>query len=114
MSIVAAWILAVAACIFTAAGHLMLKAGALASRGQHLLSVWWNPWAVCGYALFFFVTLMNLKAFQLLPLKFFVVLNALVLLLVVGGSRMIFREEVGRKAFWGMGFILAGVCIFGL
>ena len=114
MSVHAAYAFAVTACLLTAVAQLMLKAGAHGSHGRHPLRLWWNSWVLASYGLFLGVTLLNLKAFQVLPLKMFVVLNPLVLLMVVAGSRFFFRETLNRSAWGGLGLVLVGVLVFNL
>lgn len=109
-----AWSFALAAALLTAVAQLMLKMGALQSRGLPIPRLWLNPWVATSYGFFFIVTLLNLYAFQVLELKLFVILNSLVLLVVVAGSCVFFGEIVNRKTLAGMGLLLAGVLVFNL
>lgn len=106
--------IALAACLGTVAAQLLLKQGAVRCHGRHALRLWWNPWALSGYALFFAATLLNLKAYQILPLKAGVVFGALTLVAVVVGSRVFFREKVAGRALAGLGLVLAGILAFNL
>lgn len=111
---VAAYMVALAACICTVGAQLFLKHGALGSHGRHAFRLWWNPWALSGYALFFAATLLNLKAYQILPLKAAVYLGALTLASVVVGSRAVFGERLSGRAMAGLGLVLAGILVFNL
>ena len=62
----------------------------------------------------FLNTLINLKAFQVLPMKYAVMLNPLALLGVVFGSSWLFSENICPRAAWGIGLIVAGMLIFSL
>ena len=114
MTLAAAYGYALAACLATVAAQLLLKRGAAASHGLHPARLWWNPGTLAGYGLFFLATLLNLAAYQLLPLKVGVALGALTLLGVVAGSRVFFREALSGPAAGGLLLVLAGVLLFNL
>lgn len=114
MSVPMAWGLALTAVLLTAAAQLLLKAGALRMHGRHIVRLWLNPWVLVSYSLYLGVAMMNLYSFQVLPLKLFVVLSSLVLLLVVLGSRFFFLEELNRQALAGMALVLIGMVVFHL
>lgn len=112
MSTTAAALLAWAACVLTAVAQLILKRGARASGGRHLAMLWMNPWMFVGYGVMFVVTLMNLKAYQVLPLKYGVIFGPLTLVGVLLGSRWLFAEKLNRQAILGVWMILLGMLVF--
>ena len=112
MIMTSAFILGVAAYILTAAAQLMLKKGAQHAGGKHLAMLWVNPWMLVGYGTMFAVTIMNLKAYQVLPLKVSVVLTPLTLVCVLLGSRWLFAEKLNRQAVLGVGMIIFGMLVF--
>jgi len=114
VSLYVAYALALTACVLTTVAQLLLKAGAESSRGGHPFRLWWNPWVLTAYATFFLVTLLSLKAFEVLPLKLMVILNSLILLSVVIGSRCLFGERLSSTALGGLALVLAGVVVFNL
>lgn len=104
--------LAISAAGLSAVAHLLMKAGAARSHGKDAVRWWLNPMALAGYGIMFGVTLLNLAAFKVLPIKFGVVLQPLVLLLVVVGARAFFHEPIRRPTLVGLGLIVAGVVVF--
>ena len=114
MSLASAYAYAGVACVLTALAQLMLKTGAMRAHGRPMLLLWLNPLVLASYAVFFVVTLLNLKAFQVLPLKVLVILQSLVLVMVVLGSSVFFQERLSKNAVAGLGLVLAGVLIFNL
>ena len=112
MTMASAFILGVAAYILTAVAQLMLKKGAQHAGGKHLAILWVNPWMLVGYGTMFAVTLMSLRAYQVLPLKMSVILTPLTLICVLLGSRWLFAERLCRQAMLGVGMILTGMFVF--
>ncbi len=62
----------------------------------------------------FISTLFSLKAFQVLPLKYGVLLFPVTLIAVAFGSAWLFAEEISPRAAWGLGLIVAGMLVFNL
>jgi drug/metabolite transporter (DMT)-like permease len=114
MSPAQAWGLALVGVVLTATAQLLLKAGARRSHGRHAARLWANRQSLLGYLLLFGVTLCNLAAFRVLPLKLAVMLAPLVLILVVAGSRLCFREPLTRPTLAGLALILTGLAVFNL
>jgi drug/metabolite transporter (DMT)-like permease len=112
MSFPSALGLALLGIVLTATAQLLLKAGATRSHGRHALRLWANRQVILGYGVFFLVTLLNLAAYRVLPLKMGVVLSPLMLLLVVAGSRVFFHEKIHRSTLAGLALILVGVVVF--
>ena len=111
---IAAYIVAFAACLCTVLAQLLLKHGAGKSHGRHAVRLWWNAGTLSGYALFFAATLFNLKAFQVLPLKSAVIFQALTLVAVVAGACLFFKERLTRWSTAGLVLVLVGVGVFNL
>jgi drug/metabolite transporter (DMT)-like permease len=104
---------ALAAVLVTAASQLILKAGVDRSRGG-LRGIFLNPLTACAYAMLVGVTLLNLYAFRVVPLKAATVLLPLTLLLVSAGSHWLLRERLTRDQALGALLILAGMAVFAL
>jgi drug/metabolite transporter (DMT)-like permease len=105
-------VLAYVGALLTAAAHGMLKQGAQATRDRGALHTFFHPFSLTAFAVFLAVTVLNLKAFRVLPFRF----NALVLpanYLFVGGlSRLCFSERLTRAQGAGAILILAGTAIY--
>ncbi len=112
MSHTTAMLLALIGVFLNAAAQLLLKAGASRAHGRHALKLWANRQVLLGYAVFVAVTLVNLFAYRVLPLKMGVVFLPLMLLLVVSGSRLFFHEKLHRSSLAGLALILVGMIVF--
>lgn len=106
--------IAVTASAMTAVGQILLKTGAQRGKGGELKALYLNPFVLSGYAIMGLVTLMNLYAFKVVPLKAQVFFLGFVLLLVTGMSMRLLGERLGRNEKIGAAMIFAGLLIFGL
>lgn len=100
--------------VLTVLAQLLLKSAALRAGARTPLRVWTGPLGLAALALFLVVTLLNLAAYRVLPLKLGVALHPLVLVGVVAGSRVVFGEELSRTSRVGLALIAAGVAVFSL
>jgi len=98
----------------TAIGQVMLKTGASRAAGKATRDLYLNPFTLGGYAILLIVTLINLYAFRVVPLKAQVFLVALTLLMVTGFSFSLLRESMTRRELMGALVILSGIAIYGL
>lgn len=95
----------------TAVCQILLKQGARSS-GKGLLLLYFNKFTVVAYLLFIIVTLLGLYAYQKLPIKAWVMLAPLTLVLVALFSFWFLRERLTRIQLVGCLIILIGVSIF--
>jgi len=63
------YLMAYLAVALTAMSQLLLKKGADRGKYGHPVKLFLNPFTAIAYALFFIVTLLNLYAYKMLPLK---------------------------------------------
>lgn len=105
---------AVVASTLTAVAQVLLKMGATRGAGRELKALYLNPFSLSGYSLMGLVTLMNLYAFKIVPIKAQVFFMGFVLLLVTGLSFRLLGESLSRKEMAGAAMILAGLAIYGL
>lgn len=97
----------------TAIAHLFLKLGA-GRAGDHRLALWLNAPTLTGYVLMLAVTLMNLYAYRVVPLRANVVFSPLVLLCVTFIALFILGERLSRGQIAGCALIIAGIAVFNL
>lgn len=103
---------ALAAVPLTAVAHLLLKTGAARSLGGPRIALWVNRWTIAGYALMLSVTLMNLFAYRLVPVRANVVLSPLVFFTVTLLSIVLLRERLTKMQTIGCALIILGVAVF--
>jgi len=109
-----ALILAATGVVLTALAQILLKKGALRAHGGPLWLAWLHPFALAGYSLLFGVTLLNLAAFRVLPLKLGVVFLPWTFILVALFSRWMLKEKFDRNQILGASLVVAGIVIFNL
>jgi drug/metabolite transporter (DMT)-like permease len=106
--------MALGAAILTAAGQLLLKRGARHAAGRHVLRLWLNAFTLAGYLVLAGVTLMNLYAFKVVPLRVSLIFSPLSLCLVIVFSVGLFGERLsGVQKIAGL-FVIAGIAVFNL
>jgi len=105
-------ILAILGIFLTALAQILLKKGAVRARNRHFFLTWFHPFAICGYALLGIVTLCNLAAFRVLPLKTGVILLPWTFVLITVFSRLFLGERMRREQLAAALLILAGLVIF--
>jgi multidrug transporter EmrE-like cation transporter len=98
----------------TAVAHLIIKKGADSSVYNHPAKLWINPRMLAGYTLMLISSLISLKVFQVLPIKYGVMLFPVALLVVAFGSVWLFAEEISPRAAWGLRLIVCGMLVFNL
>jgi drug/metabolite transporter (DMT)-like permease len=108
------WAMAIGGAVVTAACQVMLKAGAERNQARVSLRLWINPLSIAAYALLFGVTLMNLFALRVVPLRTFVILGPLTLILVTLFSRLFLNERLTARQIVAAAVIAAGIAIFNL
>lgn len=100
--------------IFTAAAQVLLKIGANKTKNKKLITKYINVYVITGYIVFLGVTLLNLYAYQYLPLKMTVVFLPFTFLLVGLFSFGILKEEFNRKQLISSVIIVVGVVVYNL
>lgn len=107
------YLVALAAVVLTALSQVLLKVGARAvpTAGWR---VWCNPYTLTAYGTLVFVTLMNLYAFKVVPMKFGLVVLPLTLMLVLILSVLLLGERLTRQAVFGVAVTVTGVVVFNL
>ena len=98
----------------TAISQLLLKIGANRGKSRHPVKLFLNPFTAIAYALFFIVTLLNLYAYKMLPLKCAVVVLPFTYILVGILSFIFLKEKMTRNQLIGAGIIILGVVLFNL
>lgn len=98
----------------TAMSQLLLKKGADRGKYGHPVKLFLNPFTAIAYALFFIVTLLNLYAYKMLPLKCAVVVLPFTYILVGILSFIFLKEKMTRNQLIGAGIIILGVVLFNL
>ena len=105
-------ILSITGIILTALAQILLKKGAMHAQKKHVFLTWLHPLVLAGYALLGMVTLCNLAAFRVLPLKTGVILLPWTFVLVTVFSRLFLGERLRREQIAAALLILAGLVIF--
>lgn len=98
--------------ILTALAQILLKKGALQARGKNFFLTWLHPLVLAGYTLLGVVTLCNLAAFRVLPLKSGVIFLPWTFVLVALFSRFFLGERLCKEHLAAALLILAGLVIF--
>lgn len=107
------YLVAFAAVVLTALSQVLLKVGSRAAPTADW-RIWGNFYTLTAYSILVVVTLMNLYAFKIVPMKFGLVLLPLTLLLVLCFSVVFLGERLSRQAMLGVVVTLSGVVIFNL
>lgn len=107
------YLIALLAVLLTAISQVLLKFGARRA-GSAAWMLYFNGYTLTAYVSLVTVTLMNLYAFRVIPLKAAVVLLPLTLLLVGIFSFLFLHERFTRKQVVGAILILAGLAVFNL
>lgn len=105
-------VVALVAVVMTALGQVLLKLGARRGRPGRPLSIYLNPFTISGYGLMFLVTLLNVYALKVLPLKIFVILLPMIFLLVALVSVLALRERMTKRQVLGSIVILIGIAVY--
>lgn len=98
----------------TAISQLLLKIGANRGKYGHPVKLFLNPFTAIAYALFFIITLLNLYAYRMLPLKCAVILLPFIYILIGIFSYLLFKEKMNRNQLIGAGIIILGVVLFNI
>jgi len=108
-------IIAFIAVILTAFAQVLLKAGA--NRNKHhnqLIKQYINSYVISGYGLFLFVTVVNVYAYRILPLKYAIILLPFTLIFVTLFSMLFFKEALTTRQIISFLIILTGIIIYNL
>ena len=108
------YLMAFLAIALTAISQLLLKIGANRGKSRHPVKLFLNPFTAIAYALFFIVTLMNLYAYKMLPLKCAVILLPFIYILIGIFSYIFLKEKMNRNQLIGAGIIILGVVLFNI
>ncbi len=108
------YLMAYLAVALTAMSQLLLKTGASRGKSAHPVKLFLNPFTAVAYVLFFIITLMNLYAYKMLPLKFAVILLPFTYILIWVLSFIFLKEKMNRNQLIGAGIIILGVVLFNL
>ena len=101
------------AAFFAALAQIWLKESALAVY-ESRLAEFLNLRVVRAYFLLTLTVLVNAWALRWLDFKWSVVLGSTAYIFVILMSRRRFGETLGPTKRWGVGLILAGLCLFPL
>ena len=100
--------------VLTALSQLLLKIAAHRTADQSLLRKYFNLHVIVAYGLFLAVTLMNLVAYRVLPLKMAVVFLPFTFVFVALFSYAFLHERMNGRQLLGAAVILAGVFVYNL
>jgi drug/metabolite transporter (DMT)-like permease len=98
----------------TALSQVLLKMGANRGKGSHPLFLFLNVFTIVAYLLFFSVTLLNLYAYKVLPIKISVTILPFTYILVGIFSYLFLRERLEKRQLIGALIIIVGIVIFNL
>ena len=101
------------AAFLAALAQVWLKESALAAH-ENRLAEFLNPKVAAAYALLTLTVLINAWALRWLTFKWSVVLGSTAYIFVLFMSRRRFGETLDPAKRWGVGLILAGLCLFPL
>lgn len=91
--------------------QVLLKLGVRRAKNS-TIKLFLNGSTISAYSLLVVVTLLNLYAFRVIPLKATIVLLPLTLLLVWGASFWLLHERLTRPQVVGAVIILFGLAVF--
>jgi drug/metabolite transporter (DMT)-like permease len=97
----------------TAISQLLFKLGANQASRHSLFSIYTNPYSISAYAMLLVVTLLNVYAYNQLPIKLAVVILSFTYILVGLFSFLFLKEKASRNQLIGAGIIIIGIFIFG-
>jgi len=96
-----------------ALSQIWLKESAMTAH-ESRLAEFLNPRVAAAYTLLTLTVLINAWALRWLTFKWSVVLGSTAYIFVIFMSRRRFGETLGPDKRWGVGLILAGLCLFSL
>lgn len=108
------YLIAFIAVIITAISQVLLKVGAIRGMNKDLIRSFFNIFTLSGYLLFFLVTLLNLYAFKVIPMKMVIVLLPFTFILVGFFSYLFLGEKISRIQIISSITIVAGIIVFNL
>ena len=111
MTVAAHYALALAAVVLTAVSQILLKAGA-SRLDRGLLRSFLDARTLSAYAIFVGVTVLNLLAYRVVPLKSAAFLLPLTLVLVAALSAALLGERPTRAQWIGMACVILGIAVF--
>ena len=98
--------------LMTAVSQVLLKIGA--SQNPTLLRRLLSGPVICGYGLFFLVTVLNVLALKVLEMKVLTAFTSLTYVLTTLLSKIVLQEAVGRRQLVGCVMIALGLVVFSL
>lgn len=107
-------LLASGAVVLTAVSQLLLKIAARKTVGLSLVRRYLNVHVIVSYGIFLLVTLMNLSAYRILPIKLAVVFLPFTFIFVGFFSFLFLKERMTGRQLAGAAVILAGVVVYNL
>ncbi len=108
------YICALAAVLCASISQIFLKKMADVHQKDTLVKKYLNLGVIFGYSLLLVSTLLNTKAFQVLPLKISPAIDSLGIVLVIIFSKFFLYEKIGKNKVFGIIFILFGVILFSI
>jgi len=108
------YLIAFLAVFLTALGHVCFKLGATREPHRSTLTVYLNWYSVLAYAMMLGVTLLNLYAYKVLPLKVSVIIHPFTYIFIAAFSFLILSERISRSQVMGAGFVIIGLVVFNL
>ena len=102
------------AVVITALSQILLKVGANKTRDLVFIRKYLNTYVISGYILFIGVSLLNLYAYQYLPIKMGVVFLPFTFILVALFSYLLLKEKMNRQQFISSLIIIVGVIVYHL
>lgn len=92
--------------------QVLMRKGAL--RGHGLLGAMLHPWTLLAGVLYVSVSLLNVFALQVIPLKTATAWSAVVYVQVLLLSWWLLGERAALRTWLGCGLIVAGIVVFSL
>ncbi len=96
--------------VLTAVSQVLLRSGA--RNKSSLLGSFLNPHTIVGYGLFLLVTVLNVYAMQVIPLKTVTAWISMTYVATMILSRWVLKEELNGRMVAGAGLIVAGIVVF--
>jgi drug/metabolite transporter (DMT)-like permease len=105
--------IAFVAVILTALAQVLLKAGANKNRHHTgLAKQYLNFQVITGYTVFLLVTVVNVYAYRILPLKYAVILLPFTFIFVTLFSVLFLKEKMSKRQLISFLIILTGILIY--
>lgn len=96
--------------VLTAVSQVLLRSGA--RNKATLVGSFLNLHTIVGYGLFLMVTMLNVYAMQVIPLKTVTAWISMTYVVTMVLSRWLLKEELNGRMLGGAGLIVAGIIVF--